>query len=138
MSNLKKPSWLDEFKTFIMRGNVMNLAVGVIVGGAFNAIVSSLSADIIMPIISIFTGGINFAEWTINVGPAVLTVGNFVNAVLQFVILALVVFWLVRIVNKMLEAGKKEEEAPAPAPEAPKGPTTEELLAEIRDLLKDK
>ena len=138
MSNMKKPSWLDEFKTFIMRGNVMNLAVGVIVGGAFNAIVSSLSADIIMPIISIFTGGIDFSAWVLQLGPATLTVGNFVNAVLQFVILALVVFWLVRIVNKMLEDKKKEEEAPAPAPEEPKGPTTEELLAEIRDLLKDK
>lgn len=135
MSNLKKPGWLDEFKTFIMRGNVMNLAVGVIVGGAFNAIVSSLSADLIMPIISIFTGGIDFSAWTLNLGPAVLNVGNFINAVLQFVILALVVFWLVRIVNKILEADKKEEEAPAP--EEPKGPTTEELLAEIRDLLKD-
>lgn len=136
MSNIKKPGWLDEFKTFIMRGNVMNLAVGVIVGGAFNAIVSSLSADIIMPIISVFTGGIDFSAWVINIGPVALTIGNFINAVLQFMILALVVFWLVRIVNKVLEVGKKEEEAPAP--EAPKGPTTEELLAEIRDLLKDK
>ena len=135
MSNLKKPGWLDEFKTFIMRGNVMNLAVGVIVGGAFNAIVSSLSADIIMPIISVFTGGIDFSAWVINIGPVALTIGNFINAVLQFIILALVVFWLVRVVNKILDAGKKEEEAPAP--EEPKGPTTEELLAEIRDLLKD-
>ena len=136
MSNLKKPGWLDEFKTFIMRGNVMNLAVGVIVGGAFNAIVSSLSADIIMPIISVFTGGIDFSAWVINIGPVALTIGNFINAVLQFIILALVVFWLVRVVNKILDAGKKEEEAPAP--EEPKGPTTEELLAEIRDLLKEK
>ncbi len=137
MSDMKKPGWVDEFKTFIMRGNVMSMAVGVIVGGAFSSIVSSLTNDIIMPIVGIFTGGIDFSTMAITVGSANVTYGNFINAVLQFLILAFVVFWMIKGVNKIMESGSKKEEE-APAPEAPKGPTTEELLAEIRDLLKDK
>ena len=137
MSDKKKPGWVDEFKAFIMRGNVMSMAVGVIVGGAFSSIVSSLTNDIIMPIVGIFTGGIDFSAMAITVGSANVTYGNFINAVLQFLILAFVVFWMVKGVNKIMEAGKKKEEEP-PAPEAPKAPTTEELLAEIRDPLKDK
>lgn len=137
MSDMKKPGWVDEFKAFIMRGNVMSMAVGVIVGGAFSSIVSSLTNDIIMPIVGIFTGGIDFSTMAITVGSANVTYGNFINAVLQFLILAFVVFWMIKGVNKIMESGSKKEEE-APAPEAPKGPTTEELLAEIRDLLKDK
>lgn len=132
----KKPGWADEFKAFIMRGNVMSMAVGVIVGGAFSTIVSSLTNDIIMPLVGIFIGGIDFSAMAITVGSATLTYGNFINAVLQFLILAFVIFWMVKAVNKLMDGGKKEEEAPAP--EAPPAPTTEELLAEIRDLLKDK
>lgn len=134
---MKKPGWVDEFKTFIMRGNVMDLAVGVIIGGAFATITSSLTNDIIMPLVGILTGGIDFSGLSIVVGSATLTYGNFINAVLQFLILAFAIFWMVKAVNKAMSLGKHEEEKPA-EPEAPPAPTTEELLAEIRDLLKEK
>lgn len=126
--------FLQEFKTFAMRGNVMDLAVGVIVGGAFSSITNSLINDIIMPIVGIFVSQASFADLTLSIGGAVITYGNFIQAVLNFVILAFVVFCMVKAVNRVAHTQKKEE-----APPAPPAPSKEEqLLAEIRDLLKSK
>ncbi len=164
----KKPSWWDEFKEFAVKGNAMALAVGTIIGGAFSTITKSLTNDIIMPIVNIFLGGTDFANmklplprapWVpatytdvLDASGAVvgqeevvnyLTYGNFIAAIINFLILALVVFWLVRTLNKLSEMSKKKEEeaaAEAPAePPAPPAPSAEEvLLTEIRDLLKNK
>ena len=160
---LEKPSWLDEFKEFAIKGNAMALAVGTIIGGAFSTITKSLTNDLIMPVVNIFLGGADFSDIKVKLpqmpwvetkyelivdelGNEIsqpvynyLTVGNFVSAVINFLILAFVVFWIVKIVNKVAEIGKKkEEEAPA-APPAPPAPSAEEvLLTEIRDLLKEK
>ena len=135
---MEKKGFIAEFKEFIARGNVMDMAVGVIIGGAFSSITTSLINDLIMPVLGILTNSISFAELTVNVGPAVITYGNFIQAVLNFLVMALVVFWLVKAVNKATALGKKAEE-PAPAePEAPPAPTSEELLAEILAELKAK
>ena len=124
--------FLAEFKTFIARGNVMDMAVGVIIGGAFSNITNSLINDIVMPVLGIFTSSVSFAELTLNIGPAVVTYGNFIQAVLNFLIMAFVVFCLVKALNRF---HKKKEAAPPPPP----GPSPEEkLLTEIRDLLKEK
>ena len=125
--------FLQEFKTFAMRGNVMDLAVGVIVGGAFSSITNSLINDIIMPIVGIFVSQASFADLTLSVGGAVITYGNFVQAILNFLVMAFVVFCMVKAMNSF---HRKKEETPAqPAPE----PSNEEkLLMEIRDLLKAK
>ena len=157
---LKKPSWWDEFKTFAIKGNAMALAVGTIIGAAFKTITDSLTNDVIMPIINIFMGGTTFSDakiqlprmpWVaptyetvvneageevVQVVENYLTYGNLISAVINFFILALVVFFLVKGMNKLTELGKKkEEEAPAEPPE----PTKEELLlSEIRDILKEK
>lgn len=155
--NPKKPSWWDEFMAFAVKGNAMALAVGTIIGAAFGTITKSLTDDIIMPIIAIFMGGIDFSELKIvlprlfgepvldEAGNEILNTlnyGNFIAAVINFAILAMVVFWLVKGLNKMAEIGKKkEEEAAAAEPEAPAEPepTKEEiLLGEIRDILKNK
>jgi large conductance mechanosensitive channel len=161
---IKKPSWWDEFKTFAIKGNAMALAVGTIIGGAFSTITKSLTNDLIMPVVNIFLGGADFSEAKIalprmpwveptyetivnEVGQEVvqevlnyLTYGNFISAVINFAILALVVFWLVKGLNKLAELGKKKEEEAATAePHAPPAPSAEEvLLTEIRDLLKNK
>ena len=124
--------FLQEFKTFAMRGNVMDLAVGVIVGGAFSSITNSLINDIIMPIVGIFVSQASFADLTLSVGGAVITYGNFIQAVLNFVILAFVVFCMVKAVNRVAHTQKKEEALP-PAPSH-----EEKLLTEIRDLLKER
>ena len=125
-------NFISEFKTFIARGNVMDMAVGVIIGGAFSAITTSLIEDIVMPILGIFTGSISFAELSFTVNGAVITYGNFIQAVLNFIVMAFVVFCLVKAINKFHH---KKEEAPAAPPE----PSAEEkLLTEIRDLLKEK
>lgn len=155
MKTPKKPSWWDEFMAFAVKGNAMALAVGTIIGAAFSTITKSITEDIIMPIIAIFMGGIDFSELKIvlprlfgepvldEAGNEILNTlnyGNFISAVINFAILALVVFWLVKGLNKMSELGKKKEEEAAAAeePEEPK-PTNEEiLLGEIRDLLKNK
>lgn len=128
--------FLEEFKAFAMRGNVMDLAVGVIIGGAFSSITTSLIDDIIMPIIGIFVGQASFADLAVNVGGAVITYGNFIQAVLNFIILAFVVFCMVKAINRLREkTEKKKEETPAAPPE----PSAEEkLLTEIRDLLSKK
>ena len=161
MKKLKKPSWLNDFKEFAIKGNAMALAVGTIIGGAFSTITKSLTNDIIMPIVNIFLGGTDFTELKLALPritpvyeevvneatglvekveiPNYLTYGNMISAVINFLILALVVFFLVRGLNRLSEIGKKkEEEAPAEPP-APPAPSNEEvLLAEIRDLLKNK
>jgi len=124
--------WLTEFRDFINRGNVVDLAIGLTVGVAFTAIVNSLVNDIIMPIIGILTGGVDFTTLTIKVGDAVVAYGKFIQTIFNFLIIALAIFWLVRMVN---EFRRKEEAKPAEPP----APTTEEkLLTEIRDLLKDR
>lgn len=123
---------LKEFKTFISKGNVIDLAVAVILGGAFGAIVKSLVDDLIMPLIGILLGGVNFSALTLQVGDAVLTYGNFIQAIINFLVIAFALFLIIRAANN---AKKKEEAAPA----APPAPSAEEkLLAEIRDLLKEK
>ena len=168
MSKNLKPSWWDEFITFAVKGNAMALAVGTIIGGAFSTITKSLTNDLIMPIVNIFMGGADFSdaklplprmpwveptfETVVNAaGEEVvqevqnyLTYGNFISAVINFAILALVVFWLVKGLNKLSEIGKKKEEEAAAAaaaaePPAPPAPSAEEvLLTEIRDLLAKK
>jgi large conductance mechanosensitive channel len=126
---------LKEFRDFIARGNVLDLAVGIIIGAAFTAIVSSLVDDLVNPLLGIFIGGIDFSSISFGLGDARFMIGNFINAVIKFVIIAWVVFLIVRTVNKLKTLGQKPAEA---APEAPKGPTQEELLAEIRDLLRSR
>lgn len=127
----KASGFLTEFKTFIARGNVMDMAVGVIIGGAFSNITNSLINDIVMPFLGIFTNSISFADLAVEVGPAVITYGNFIQAVLNFLIMAFVVFCLVKTLNAF---HKKKEEAPLPP-----APSNEEiLLTEIRDLLREK
>ena len=133
---MEKKGVIAEFKEFIARGNVMDLAVGVIIGGAFSAITTSLINDLIMPLLGILTGSISFAAQTVQVGPAVITYGNFIQAVLNFLVMALVVFWLVKAVNRVSSLGKKEEDAPAAEPDTPAAPTAEDLLAQILEELK--
>ena len=124
---------MKEFKEFISRGNVMDMAVGIIIGGAFTAIVGSLVADIIGPIIGMIMGGIDFSSLSVQVGQAVLTYGNFIQAIINFLIVAWVIFMIVKAMNKMK---RKEEEKPA-EPEAPAEPPEDiVLLREIRDSLK--
>ena len=122
----------SEFKTFAMRGNVIDLAVGVVIGGAFGGIVNSFVGDVIMPIIGILTGGVDFTGLSYTVGDAAIAYGKFIQAIFSFTIIAFVLF----LVIKGMNATKKQtEEAPA----APPAPSSEEiLLAEIRDLLKNR
>ncbi len=122
---------LNEFKAFIAKGNVLDLAVAVIIGGAFGAIVKSLVNDIIMPLIGVVMGGVDFTTLAVQVGEASITYGNFIQALIDFLIIAFVIFMVVRTANDM----KKQEEAAPPAPPEPSA--EEKLLAEIRDLLKN-
>jgi large conductance mechanosensitive channel len=124
---------LREFREFINRGNVMDLAVAVIIGAAFGVIVTSLVNDIIMPIIGVITGGIDFTGLSFTVGAATVAYGNFIQAVVNFLIVAFVIFLLVRTINNMQKRLAKEAEV-APPPEAP---VDVQLLTEIRDLLRD-
>jgi len=146
--------FFEEFKTFAMRGNVIDMAVGVVIGGAFGKITTSIVNDIIMPVIGVLTGGLNFADWkwvlkeavtsvneagetVVDAAEVAITFGNTISVILDFIIIAFAVFCLVKFLNNLHR--KKEEPAPEPEPEpepAPPAPTTEELLAEIRDLLK--
>ena len=137
--------FVKEFKEFAMKGNVMDMAVGVIIGGAFGKIVSSLVDDVLMPVIGKLTGGVSFVDLFVTLGDgeystlaaakeagaAVLAYGQFIQNIIDFLIIAFCIFLMIKAMNKM----KKEKPA---EPEAPKGPTQEELLAEIRDLLKTK
>jgi len=161
--NKKSAAFWEEFKTFAIKGNAMALAVGTIIGGAFSTITKSLTNDLIMPIVNIFLGGADFSEakfalprmpWVeptyetivnadgVEVVQEVrnyLTYGNFLSAVINFLILAFVVFLLVKGLNKLTELGKKKEEEKPAEPPAPPAPSAEEvLLTEIRDLLKEK
>ncbi len=150
--------FFEEFKAFAMRGNVIDLAVGVVIGGAFGKITTSIVNDIIMPLISMLTGGINFGEWKIVLKEAVanaegvidpatevaIRYGNTLAIILDFIIIAFAVFCMVKGINSLHAKAdalkKKEEEEAAAAPEVPAepAPTAEDLLAEIRDLLKEK
>ena len=123
--------FVKEFKEFAMKGNVMDMAVGVIIGGAFGKIVSSLVDDVLMPIIGMITGGVDLTGLVAKVGDATVKYGTFIQNIIDFLIIALCIFCMIKAMNKM----KKAEE---PAPEAPAGPTTEELLADIKDILKNK
>ena len=137
---------LQEFKTFAMRGNVVDMAVGVIIGGAFGAIVSALVSDILMPVVGVATGGVNFKDQFValdgktyatmdlakQAGVATLNYGSVIDATIKFIVVAFVLFMVIKGMNS---AKKKEEAAPAPAAPA-EPPAQEKLLAEIRDLLK--
>lgn len=136
---MAKSSFLQDFKAFAVKGNAIDMAVGVIIGGAFGKIVSSIVDDLIMPPIGWLIGGVNFKDLSVKL-PAVMedqaevsiNYGNFIQTVFDFVIIALCVFMLVHLIMKFKKEEAPVEEAPAP----PAGPTQEELLAEIRDLLK--
>jgi large conductance mechanosensitive channel len=137
-----QPAWVKEFKAFIMRGNVIDLAVGIIIGAAFTAIVGSLVKDIFNPILGLLMGGIDFSnlfivlagerkatlEATRDGGAAVLAVGLFINACINFVIVGFAIFWLIKVLSRF-----KEKQAEAPPPEPAR---SEVLLEEIRDLLR--
>lgn len=127
---------LKEFKKFIARGNVMDLAVGVIIGGAFGKIVTSLVGDIIMPLIGVIIGGIDFTGLTAKIGKAEIKYGSFIQNILDFLIIAFCIFMLVRIVNKFMSRLNKEKEQKEEIVEEPKKSDEVLLLEEIRDLLK--
>ena len=142
--------FVKEFKEFAMKGNVMDMAVGVIIGGAFGKIVTSLVNDVLMPIVSICTGGVDFTNLFVKLsgegdyatlaeaqeaGASVVAYGQFIQNIVDFLIVAFCIFLMVKAMNKLT---KKKEEAPAPAPEPPAPSKEEVLLTEIRDLLKNK
>ena len=138
----RKPGWLGEFQAFIMRGSVVDLAVGIIIGAAFTGIVNSLVKDLLNPLIGLLIGGIDFSNLFITLkGPVAHTLadaqkagavtvnyGNFINAIIQFVIVSFAIFWMIRLLTR-LQIRKEQVEAAVPTP------PTELLLAEIRDLL---
>jgi large conductance mechanosensitive channel len=127
----KKKGFIGEFKEFALRGNVMDMAVGVVIGAAFSGIINSLVKDIIMPIIGLLTNNYNFANLAIKFSEEnSLTYGAFIQAVLNFVLVALVLFLIIKFFNKL--RSEKKEEAP------PAGPSEVDVLTEIRDLLKEK
>jgi large conductance mechanosensitive channel len=140
---LRRPGWIDEFRAFIMRGNVVDLAVGIIIGVAFTAVVNSLVKDIVTPVIGLAVGGIDFTNLFITLkgphaatladaqkaGAVTLNIGVFLNAVIQFLIVSFAIFWMIKVLTRL---HVRQE----PAPAAP--PRSEVLLAEIRDLLAEK
>jgi len=141
--------FIKEFKEFAMKGNVMDMAVGVIIGGAFGKIVSSLVDDVIMPLVGKAVGNVDFTNLFVNLsddtvyaslkeakdaGASIFAYGQFIQNTVDFLIVAFCIFLMLKGINKLMTLKKKEEAAAEP--EAPKGPTQEELLAEIRDLLK--
>lgn len=132
---------IHEFKAFAMRGNVIDMAVGIIIGGAFGKIVSSIVNDIIMPPIGLLIGGVNFSDLKFVMKDAVgdipavtLNYGNFIQVLFDFLIIAFSIFMVIKVMN----AAKKKEEAPVEAPKSPEPTNEEKLLSEIRDLLKTK
>jgi large conductance mechanosensitive channel len=148
MESSGKKGFFAEFKEFISRGSVIDLAVGVIIGGAFSSITNSLVNDVIMPFVSMFIGGINFDNWKIVLPnlfgvaqeePNIINIGLFIATVINFIILALVIFLLIRGINRVragMEARRKAEEKAEEAPQAEPGPTAEQLLAEILEELR--
>lgn len=148
---MKAKQILTEFKNFAVKGNMIDMAVGIIIGGAFGKIVSSLVNDVIMPPLGLLIGGVNFSDLKITMKsafvdaagvaqPAVtLNYGNFIQVLFDFLIVAFAIFWMVKVINRLKDGGKKKETpAPAPAPAKEPEPTKEEvLLTEIRDILKN-
>lgn len=149
----KAKGFMGEFKAFIARGNVLDMAVGVIIGGAFGKISTSLVNDVIMPLISVLTGGVDFSNWKIVLKAAVagadgaidasteiaIRYGAFLATILDFLIIAFAVFLMLKAINGFHDKLKKaEEEAPAEEPAPPEPSNEEKLLTEIRDLLKEK
>lgn len=131
--------FFDEFKKFIARGNVLDMAVGVVMGTAFTKIVNSLVANIITPLISVITGKVNVAELAINVSETlVIPYGQFLQAIIDFLLIAFSVFCMVKVMNNLKDKFSKTEEEPEPEPEAPTISDEAALLTEIRDLLKNK
>ena len=146
--------FMEEFKTFAMRGNVIDMAVGVVIGGAFGKISTSIVNDIIMPVVSMITGGVDFQSWKLVLKQAVLNAdgteaaaevaikfGNTIAVIVDFIIVAFAIFCMIKFLNNLRKKEEEPVEEPAPEPEvepAPPAPTSEELLAEIRDLLKEK
>ena len=139
--------FFNEFKEFAMRGNVMDMAVGVVIGAAFGKITTSLVNDVFMPLIGLLIGGIDLGQLNIVLKPEVLDeagevvtaavtlgLGTFLSTILDLILVAVVIFLVVKAINKLHALGKRDEE---PEPEEPEAPTTEELLTEIRDLLKE-
>ena len=130
---------VQEFKDFALKGNMVDMAVGIIIGGAFGTIVKSLVGDVIMPFIGYFSGGLDFSKLAVGLGegldgkPVTINYGLFINALIAFLIVAFVLFMLIKMMNKAKEAMAKEE---AEAEKAAEPPAQEQLLAEIRDLLK--
>ena len=140
--------FISEFKTFIARGNVIDMAVGVVIGGAFGKISTSLVNDIIMPLVSLITGGIDFSAWklvliqgvtdaegTVVTPEVALNYGNLISVILDFLIIAFAIFCMIKAINKL---HRKPEEAPAEEPAPPEPSNEYKLLTEIRDLLKDR
>ncbi len=140
--------FLNEFKEFAMRGNVLDMAIGVVIGSAFGKITTSLVNDVFMPLIGLLIGGIDLGQLNIVLKPetvnaagetvaaVTLGLGTFLSTIIDFILVAFVIFLMVKAINQFHKLTKKKEEE-APAPEEPKGPTSEELLTEIRDLLKE-
>jgi large conductance mechanosensitive channel len=140
---LHRPAWIDEFRAFIMRGNVVDLAVGIIIGAAFTGVVNSLVKDILTPLLGLLFGGIDFTNVFVTLkgqpaptlaeaqkaGAVTWNIGLFLNTVIQFLIVSLAIFWLIKVLSRF----HRREEAPPPAP-----PKSEVLLEEIRDLLAEK
>ena len=139
----KATSMLQEFKAFISRGNVIDMAVGVFIGSAFTAIVNSLVNDVVMPVISVITGGVDFTAWkwvitpgTEEIAECAVRYGQFIQNIINFLLIAIVVFVMVKLINSLHRKKKEEKPAEPPAPPAP--PEDVVLLREIRDLLKNK
>ena len=138
--------FLNEFKEFAMRGNVLDMAIGVVIGSAFGKITTSLVNDVFMPLIGLLIGGIDLGQLNLTLKAAVmdgdtvvkepvtLGLGTFLSTIIDFILVAFVIFLVVKAINKLHALGKKDEE---PDPEEPETPTAEELLTEIRDLLKE-
>jgi large conductance mechanosensitive channel len=140
---VRRPGWVDEFRAFIMRGNVVDLAVGIIIGVAFTAVVNSLVKDIFTPVIGLIVGGIDFSNIFLTLkgpsaptladaqkaGAVTLNIGVFLNALIQFLIVGFAVFWLIKALTRLQ---RRQDAAPAPPPPPPK---SEVLLEEIRDIL---
>lgn len=145
--------FVKEFKEFALQGNLFDMAVGVLIGGVFKDLVASFTDNVIMPIISIFTGSVDFSSWKIKLpsifgdkidpetGEVVanyLNFGNFISSIITFIILALVIFLMIKGMNKLREKAKRQKAEEEAVQEEAAGPTTEELLTEIRDLLAEK
>ena len=132
--------FMKEFREFIAKGDVMSMAVGIIIGGAFTAIVNSLVDDIIMPLLGMITGGIDFTGIAIMFGDARIMIGNFLQAIIVFLLTALVIFIMMKVFNSFhdkLKTNEAAEEAPAASEEPAPVPADIQLLTEIRDLLKE-